>query len=243
MMRKKHLRNTGLSGAAVEHALVPEDRAAMAKIRAMLAAAPTGQLDRAGFDEVIAHTVAADNVAYETAVVGGVPGLWCRPHDALTRSVILYLHGGAYIFGSSQAYKNLVSQITRRVRSIAFIPDYALAPERPFPGAIPDALAVYRGLVSQGFTDLALVGDSAGGGMVLVLLALIASEARHGMTVFPKGAVAVSPWTDLALTGLSLQSRASADPILRRDILANAGVNISLGMMPRIPWHHRCTAT
>jgi monoterpene epsilon-lactone hydrolase len=235
MMREKHLRNTALAGAAVEHPLVPEDRAAMAKIREVLAAAPTGPLDRAGFDEIVGRTVAADGIAFETGVVGGVPGLWCRPHDALTRSVILYLHGGAYVLGSPQAYKNLVSQIARRVRSIAFIPDYALAPERPFPSAISDALAVYHGMVSEGFTDLALIGDSAGGGLVLVLLALVASEARHGMTVFPKGAVAVSPWTDLALTGQSLQSRAHADPILRKDILANAAAQYLDGHDPNDP--------
>ena len=210
------------TGAAIHHPLVPQDRAAMAKIREAMATATKVPLDRATFDEIIGHTVPADGVAFEAAIVGGVPGLWCRPTDAPTRSVILYIHGGAYILGSSQAYKNLVSQIAKRAQTVTFIPDYALAPEEPFPRAIQDAQAVYCGLISEGFTDLALVGDSAGGGVVLALLALAASQACDGVSLCPKCAVAISPWIDLALTGPSLQLRASVDPILSKETLANA---------------------
>jgi monoterpene epsilon-lactone hydrolase len=69
----------------------------MAKIREAAAGAPKGLPDRATFDETIGHTAPRDDVAFEAAQVGGVPGWWCRPKDASARNVILYLDGGAYV--------------------------------------------------------------------------------------------------------------------------------------------------
>tara|TARA_R110002094_G_scaffold40005_4_gene52606 strand:- start:514 stop:891 length:378 start_codon:yes stop_codon:yes gene_type:complete len=46
--------------------------------------------------------------------------------------VVLYIHGGGFVFGSADAYKKFVSKITARLGIQAIIPDYALAPEHPF---------------------------------------------------------------------------------------------------------------
>jgi len=79
---------------------------------------------------------------------------------------------------------------------------------------VDDAQAVYNGLVEQDFTSIALAGDSAGGGLVLVLLALLAAEASNGSGPQPVGAVVMSPWTDLALSGVTMETRADADPAI-----------------------------
>jgi monoterpene epsilon-lactone hydrolase len=89
----------------------------------------------------------------------------------------------------------------------AFIPDYRLAPEHPFPAAVRDLEACYRGLVDQGITKVALTGDSAEGNLALVLLSIASAQASRG----PVGAVVFSPITDLALTGESFDTRAEAD--------------------------------
>ena len=95
------------------------------------------------------------------------------------------------------------------------MPDYRLAPENPFPAALDDIQACYRGLVDSGAQAIALTGDSAGGNLALVLLALIGAQsfAKHVAVA----AVALSPVTDLAMTGPSWQSRADADPYFVRD--------------------------
>jgi hypothetical protein len=116
-----------------EHLL---DQAAMLAMRAIIALQPSADLGpggRAAFDAVIERTPAADGVAYEAARVGGVPGCWCRPADASADAAILYLHGGAYVVGSAQAYQHFVGQIATRAKAAAFAVDYGLAPERPFP--------------------------------------------------------------------------------------------------------------
>jgi monoterpene epsilon-lactone hydrolase len=45
--------------------------------------------------------------------------------------------------------------------------NYRLAPERPFPAAVQDLEACYRGLVDKGIARIALTGDSAGGNLDL----------------------------------------------------------------------------
>jgi acetyl esterase/lipase len=97
----------------------------------------------------------------------------------------------------------------------AFVADYRRAPESPFPAAFDDARAAYRGLTSRfGVGHVALVGDSAGGGLALSLL----QEERRA----PCG-VLLSPWTDLALTGTSIEAKAADDPLLTRGAL-EAGI-------------------
>jgi monoterpene epsilon-lactone hydrolase len=93
----------------------------------------------------------------------------------------------------------------------AFIPDYRLAPEHPFPAAVEDVEACYRGLADMEITKIAITGDSAGGNLALVLLSIASAQASSN-TVIPVGAVAFSPVTDLALTGKSFDTRADADP-------------------------------
>jgi len=201
----------------------PVDRVAMASIRSMLGSAK-GCIDGPGarktFDEIMGHVPAASKVTYEAAAVGGVSGRWCRPEEALKGAVILYFHGGGYVVGTSQAYRHLAGQVAAHAKVAAFVPDYRLAPEYPFPAAVEDAQAIYEGLVAEGFTNIALAGDSAGGGLALILLSQATAKARAGSGPIPKGAAVMSPWTDLALAGESMATRAEADPLSTPEQLA-----------------------
>jgi epsilon-lactone hydrolase len=109
-----------------------------------------------------------------------------------------------------------------RANAPAFVADYGLAPERPFPAAVEDAEAAYRGLASAGFSRIAVVGDSAGGGPALVVAARMAQAARDLAARRPIAVCVMSPWTDLDLSGDSIESRAKNDPLLSRDALENA---------------------
>jgi monoterpene epsilon-lactone hydrolase len=207
-------------GAAIHHPIHLLDRVAMVAMRLMVGSMKgsslTGPSSRGQFDELMEKTPAADGVTYEEAEVGGVAGWWCRPDDAVAGAAVLYFHGGAYVVGSARAYQHFVGQVAARANVCAFVPEYGLAPEHPFPAAVDEALACYKGLVEKGFGKIALAGDSAGGGLALVLLSVLVAKARDLSALRPAGAAVMSPWTDLALSGTSMETRAEADPLLTK---------------------------
>lgn len=216
----------------------PLDRATMAGMRLMVSSmkgSVTGPSARVAFDELMEKTPAADGVTYQEAEMGGVTGWWCRPDEAVAGAAILYFHGGAYVVGSARAYRHFAGQVAARAKVAAFVPDYGLAPEHPFPAAVDEAQACYGGLVEKGFGKIALAGDSAGGGLALVLLSFPVARSRDGSALRPVGAAVMSPWTDLTLSGASMETRAEADPLLTKDSLASTARLYLGGHDPRDP--------
>ena len=210
----------------------------MTAIRLMVASmkgSVNGPAAREQFDKLMEKIPAAHGVSYEKAEVGGVPGWWCRPDNAPADAAILYFHGGAYVVGSALAYRHFVGQVAARAKVAAFVPEYGLAPEHPFPAAVDHARAAYKGLVEQGFERIALAGDSAGGGLALVLLSLEVAKARDGSGLRPVGAIVMSPWTDLALSGASMETHAEADPLSTKAALAATAELYLGGHDPRDP--------
>jgi epsilon-lactone hydrolase len=202
------------------HPLSQKDSFAANALRAAVAAFKgklSGAAARGPFDDVMERVAAPTDVTFEADTVGGIAGWWVRPARSQKGAAIIHVHGGWFNFGSAHAYRNLVGQIASRAGADAFIPDYRLAPENLFPAAIMDVEACYRGLVDKGIKQIAVVGDSAGGNLALVLSGKrdagsgTRAKAYKG-DVVPVGTVAISPVTDLALTGESYETRAEADP-------------------------------
>ena len=149
-------------------------------------------------------------MTFEPGTVGNVPGLWVHPASSRSGEAILHFHGGSFHAGTATAYRHLVGHIAARAGVRAFVPDYRLAPEHPFPAAVDDVLATYRGMDDHGIRRIAITGDSAGGNLALVLAACVV-----GNTVSAKaslvGATVFSPVTDLTLSSATYETRAEAD--------------------------------
>jgi len=181
---------------------------------------------RENFEAMLAGIPVAEDVTFETAMLGGVPARWSTTPNALGGRVLLYLHGGAYMVGSSLGYRALSSSLARAGQADGVALDYRLAPEHPFPAAVDDAVAGYRALLDQGFSpgSIAIAGDSAGGGLTVAML----MAARDAGLPMPAAAIAISPWADLACTGVSYSTKAAQDPSLNREgLLAMAGVYLN----------------
>jgi acetyl esterase/lipase len=191
---------------------------------------------RAPFDEMMEHVPDASGVTYTKGEAGGVRGTWCRSQSARPDAAILYLHGGAYVLGSAFAYRHLAGQIAARAGAAAFVADYRLAPEHLFPAALDDARAAFAGLVRHGVRVIAIAGDSAGGGLALSLLAIEHAAAENGEGITPSAAVVLSPWTDLALTGASLEDRAEDDPLITKQMLSLTASSYLGGRDPYDPF-------
>jgi acetyl esterase/lipase len=196
------------------HPLSEDDSVAAAALRSAVAPMKgkfEGTAGRGLFNEIMERVAVPAGVTFEAATVGGISGWWAKPPQGKKRAAIVHVHGGWFNWGTAQAFRNFASHIALSAGTDAFIPDYPLAPEHPFPAAVRDLEACYRGLVDQGITKVALTGDSAGGNLALVLLSTASAEASRD-AVAPVGAVVFSPITDLALTGESFETRAEADP-------------------------------
>lgn len=163
------------------------------------------------------------------ATIAGVPGEWVQnqPRDT---GVMLYLHGGAYMVGSPRTHRGLVAALAQRTGLRAFVADYRLAPEHPFPAAFEDAVAAYDGLIALGHAPQSIVlgGDSAGGGLALALLSHLCHLGRK-----PAGVFTFSPWTDLTLTGASLVTNAAREQLLPAHKLTETRAVILGGATPQ----------
>jgi epsilon-lactone hydrolase len=146
---------------------------------------------------------------------GGIKAVRVETPESAGDRHILYLHGGAYLYGSPSHYRDFIWRIAAAGCARVLCIDYRLAPEHPFPAALDDAVAAYRWLLAEGALParMAVMGDSAGGGLLLASLLKLRDEG----VPLPAAAVALSPWTDLALTGASLRENAAADPMLKAE--------------------------
>lgn len=169
---------------------------------------------RGAFAAMCKLTPVAEGVTFEEVNEPGARGLRAIPPNADPARAALYVHGGGYSSGDAACFRGLVSQVAVRTRCAVFAVDYPLAPEQRFPAAY-DAVRRARDWFAGGAHDsYLLIGDSAGGGLALALL------ADEGSARAPSGVIAMSPWTDLALTGPSASDPPTPDPIFKPEMLA-----------------------
>jgi len=204
------------------HPLSQDDSIAATALRANVAAVKgklQGTAARGPFDAIMEQVPVPAGVTFEADTVGGISGLWAKPPRSRKGAAILHVHGGWFNLGTAHAYRNFVGHIASSAGVDAFVPDYRLAPEHRFPAAVADVEACYRGLIDKGRTKIAVVGDSAGGNLGLVLLSIACAQVHKGDRALV-GGVAISPVTDLALTGESFETRADADPFFTKPQVA-----------------------
>ena len=186
-------------------------------VRAMLGAKarPVGWVERrARITEVGGAWPLADDIELETVDAGGVPAEWSHSPAAGTAGVLLFLHGGGYCSGSLVSHRTMAAEAGRASGLPALAVDYRLAPEHPFPAAIDDAATAWEWLLAEGHRpeEIIVGGDSAGGGLSLALWQRLHREGRAG----PAGLWLVSPWTDLTISGASIDDNDAVDPLLHR---------------------------
>jgi acetyl esterase/lipase len=165
--------------------------------------------------------------------LGGIAAEWISCSAQAPRRHLLYLHGGAYVFGAPATHRALTRRLARAASACVVAIDYRLAPEHPHPAALEDAMAAYRALLDQGVpaASIVIAGDSAGGGLSLALALAI----RDAGLAAPAALALLSPWTDLSLSGASHQDCAARERLLstaglREDVRAYAA-----GADPRSP--------
>jgi acetyl esterase/lipase len=172
-----------------------------------------------------------EDIVYEDAPEVG--GLWARAAAARDDAAIMYLFGGGYTISSPHSRRKFAGHLARAAGTLALVPDYALAPEHPFPGAIESALAAYRFLLERGFAGgrIIVCGDSSGGGLAAATLLAL---KQRGLPL-PAGAVPISPWADLSCSGQTFEPLSTVDLTVSRDGLQRMAADYLGAADPRNP--------
>lgn len=154
---------------------------------------------RAYFDSLI--TTTGEHFAVTSLASSKLPGCWYGIKGKPPVTNVLYLHGGGYAF-RSEVSSNFAKMLAGLLEAKLFMPHYRLTPENIHPAQLEDALTAYRYMLETGIApnDLVLIGDSAGGHLVLMLLQALGRENLPR----PALSIGLCPWTDIGDRGESL---------------------------------------
>lgn len=180
----------------------------------------TNQFEVKSVDEIrqemnatAANMPSHSDVTVEQTKIGPLHGEWIVPivPTPLQDKAILYFHGGGFVSGTCEFYRDLATRIAKASGTKVLTLEYRLAPENSYPAANEDCISAYRWLLTNGYTagNIVLGGDSVGASLALMTLITLKDEGEE----LPAGAFLLSPHTDLVhLDGESYQSRAELDP-------------------------------
>ncbi len=211
----------------------------LAQIIAMLRSRPIGPerpsvaAMRQGFEDMCAMVPVPEGTTHEEITAGHRPAERLKSPGIERGRVVLYLHGGGYVIGSPRSHRSLAARIGQAAGAEVLVPDYRLAPEHSFPAAIDDAIGAYRWLLDHDVSpaNLAIAGDSAGGGLVVATLLAI----RDAKLPQPAAVALLSPWVDLAGEGASMQTKAASDPMVTKEGLVGMSRAYLHGTDPHHP--------
>nr|QRD81063.1 lipolytic protein [uncultured bacterium] len=161
--------------------------------------------------QILRYLIApVDSRAVSAVKDGPVKGEWLGLNGE-SRRTVYYLHGGGYVACSPQTHRAFTAALSKAAGVRVFALDYRLAPENRFPAAVEDAVAGYRWLLDRGVDpqDIVIGGDSAGGGLTMATLVALRDAGER----LPRAAFVISPWTDLACAGRSLDANDRRDPM------------------------------
>jgi acetyl esterase/lipase len=174
---------------------------------------------RIGFEAIGNIYPIAENIVREDVVIANVPCSWFIPENTPENDIVIYIHGGAFIFGSVKSHAALVSNIATKVRRKILMIDYRLAPEYPFPAGINDCAAVIETIQKQNpLICFGFFADSAGGNLAMATQLQLEKTSGHKSQY----TILISPWVDLECKNESYERNKMTDGILIRQYLIEA---------------------
>ena len=171
---------------------------------------------RAGFELLGRQYPFAKNVVIENTSIAAFRCAWLVPDTAVDDEVVMYIHGGGFIYGSVNSHAAMVSHIAKAVNRKMLVIDYRLAPEHPFPGGLNDCVSVIETFCKQHpKSTFGIMGDSAGGNLAMAMQLQL--KAIKGP--MPQYSVVISPWVDLECKNPSFSRNKEMDAILTQGYL------------------------
>jgi acetyl esterase/lipase len=171
------------------------------------------------------------DVTITAAGIEGVAGEWLEK-STTNGLTLIYLHGGSYYTCSAETHRPITAAFAQQGFRV-FAADYRLAPEHPFPAAVDDSVAVYRGLVASGAAPdkIVVAGDSAGGALALALMI----SARDAGEPLPAACALFSPHVDLTASRETVAPNSKRAALFESPGISPVAVRYLAGADPRHP--------
>jgi acetyl esterase/lipase len=174
-------------------------------------------------------------VDYLEVDAGGVPALWAVPHGTTHDDpVLLCFHGGGYVGGSMFTHRKMFAHLAKAIGARALSIDYTLLPQGGvFPRPVVEGVTAYQWLLDLKIPaeNIAFAGDSAGGQLAVT----VQLRARSQGLPLPAAAMLISPWTDLELSGESMEYNKDNDVLFNKPWIAELAAGFLNGHDPRDP--------
>lgn len=176
--------------------------------------------ERKQFESLGLSYLPNNQVKVEKVTLAGITNYWFTPARVESDEIVVFLHGGGFIYGSIRSHRAMVSHIAAATgRKILFV-EYSLAPEKPFPAALNETTAVIRELLNTiPNIHFALMGDSAGGNLAMST----ALNLKKLNLPSPRYQVLISPWLNMATEYGSYAENKEKDPIISKEFVEYAG--------------------
>jgi len=184
------------------------------------------QEERKQFNSLGLIYPAHNNVSVEPETLGGVSTYWFTPQAVTGEEIVIYFHGGGFIYGSIATHRAMVSHIANAIGRKMLLIDYALAPEHPYPAALNDGVAVIKALLQKNpGVSFGIMGDSAGGNLTMsTVLKLKALKMPASLYQ-----VLISPWLNADPIYPSYAQNEKRDPIITKEFIAYAAALYTAG--------------
>ncbi len=187
---------------------------------------------RTAYDALLLQFALPDGVEPVEGVAGGIPVLSVTAAGATRDKVLIWFHGGGYVLGSARGFQELGHALSAASGLTVVLPDYRRAPENKFPAAVEDGVAAIEDLISAyGAGNVAVGGDSAGGGLTLAALTVLRDKGSQ----LPSAAVFISPLLDFTASGASVDLYDGKDVAVSRGSIANLAEAYLQGHDPQDP--------
>ncbi len=174
-------------------------------------------------DELLVAVIGAQVERLRSSVqsrsVGGVPVFVVTP-DGVDESsdvqpIYLDIHGGSLLMGGGKACEVMARRVAAQVQMQTWSVDYRMPPDHPYPAALDDVLAVYRGLLDVREPEQIVVGGGSAGGNLAAALML---RARDVGLPLPVALVLLTPEIDLTESGDSFHTNLGIDNVLTESL-------------------------
>jgi epsilon-lactone hydrolase len=154
----------------------------------------------------------------ESKSIGEVPVFAVTPEgvdEGDTQPIYMDIHGGSLVMGGGKACELMARRMAAQVQMQTWSVDYRMPPDHPFPAALDDILAVYRGLLDVRAPEQIVVGGGSAGGNLASGLML---RARDEGLPLPVALILLTPEVDLTESGDSFQTNLGIDNVLTESL-------------------------